>query len=242
MDDTMYGLLYVLFTFGIPIVVITIIVRSKKKKEEAAKKAAEQQAQRKKAEAQEAARLAEALKKRGEQVQANDLAKKYKDNPRTIQAAEKVAEIFIKGIKAAGRDIRNPKVQYHYELGAIIGQSEGATCTKVGYVTANRDTSYSFMRDIDYSFCYHNHYDDIINFVSENLRPLQNRAEMEAFVRAIALRAYDIIKEQYTKDESGTECQITMKEFSGIGYKEYGISIKFEYSADNGYYAAPAEW
>ena len=40
---------------------------------------------------------------------------------------------------------------------------------------------------------------------------------MLAFVRAVALNAYEMINERYTKDESGTAYKITMKEFSGDG-------------------------
>lgn len=251
MDDTMYGLLYVLFTFGIPIVVITIIVRSKKKKEEAAKKAAEQQARRKQEEAQEAARevarKAEELKRHGASVTSDALVEKYRANPKTTQAAEKFAEAFIKGIKGVNRDVRNTTIKYDLEMGAVIGKGEGATCTKIGHVSATRSTYVSlYGSNYDYSFCYHNGYysfGDLINFVSENLKPLQGRNEMLAFVRAVALNAYEMINERYTKDESGTACKITMKEFSGDGGRdEYGISIKFEYSADNGFYTAPAEW
>ncbi len=234
MDEIIMPLLYVVCTWGIPIAVIVAIVKSKKKKEENAKKEAERQAQRKKEAAIEAAEI----KRKEEKIQTNHLVDKYKDNPRTLNAAEIFANRFVNLVKGCSRDIRTKSINCGLEIGARIGQAEGSKCTYVGFVSLSRP-SISFS-DVDFHF--HDE-GNIINFTSENLRPLQNRMEMEAFVRAIAMRAFDMIKEMYPQDDSGSDYKLTTAENAGIDFDHnYAFSIKFSYSAVNALYSAPAEW
>ena len=232
----------------LPIVIISIIVtkhNKAKKEREAAEERWEKEEQIRVAE--ERMRIAEETRRRQEeehQTKVNSLVEKYKNNIYAIESAQKFAEEFIKKVKALKRDIREEKVEYCKSMGAIFRREENC-CTGMGYVSAVR-------REHNFSFYYEKGYDsrkgyaysdrDLIDFVEKNIRPLQSREEMDAFVRAVALNTQGIIEKQYTKDESGTEYQITTEELSGSERKIFGISIIFKYSAPNGFYTPSAEW
>ncbi len=240
--------------YGIIIFFIIKAVKDRKKKQEEARereekarhqaREREERARHQAREREEKARKIE-LMTRGITVASDSLTEKYKNNPKAISAAEKFADEFIKGIKRSNRDIRITQINYYLEMGAIISKVPNATCTRIGAVNSYYNDyhgHYVFAYiPYDYFNCEH-YFEDILDFTAENLRPIQDKTEMLAFVRAIALNAYEMINKKYTKDESGTDCNITMSEFSGDDDGDYGISIKFSYSAKNGFYTAPTEW
>lgn len=240
-NSPLMGLGAILLYLGVPIAIIVIIFKLKEKNEKEKQMASRQAYEKEKTERIEAERKEKELARNGISVTRDAMTSKYIDKAPTIKAAERFADEFIKKIKEADRDIRKKMIECSFEVGAIIEKEEGAICTKIGEVSAMAASgSYAFFYNTDmYTSC-----GDFINFEAENLRPLQGRDETVAFVRAVALKAYDIINKKYIKDETGTSYQITMKEFSGnsINRISYGISIKFEYTAKNGHYSAPAEW
>lgn len=243
----MYGLLYVLFTFGIPIAVIIAVSRGKKKKEAEAKRQAELEQQRKK----EAERLAIELKKEEErkkkireQEELELLVEKYKDNPRAKKAASDFADTFISIIKHTNRDIRISDLKLEYGLGAEFC-GDAVTQGGVLYVTSASESN-------EYRSQYHFHYKEsgyqkqyLLNFQKENIQPISDRNSMCAFVKAISVLAYDLILERYKKDESGSEYSLSTEVFSGKYVwpdRLSGYAVIFKYSAKNDLYQAPAEW
>lgn len=235
MEDTMYGIRFLLFVYILPIIAIIVTIAVIRKiKEKREEKREEKRI--------EISKMEQAQRREAEMQRIQILLEKYMNNPVAIRTAEEFVKVFKKTIKSARRDIKTKNVYCCEEFGAIIKEDEGLFCTCVGIVSSEMEWDI-MSKKLTPLFVYHYHRGDLINFKNENLRPLQNHEEMYAFVRAVAKHAYDMIKECYEKDESGTKVQITTQERSGYSYcGEYGISVKFEYSAENGFYTAPAEW
>lgn len=164
------------------------------------------------------------------------LVNKYIDSPITQRAAENFAKLFINVVKNLDRDIRKKEIRCQYSIAAKF-LSEGY-CNEVIFYYGNdfRNLPYHIERK-------RNGY--IINFSKENLKPIGTSDEMCAFVKAVSICAEKIIKEKYSKDESGSSYLLkTMENKGEIKHHmvHYGCIISFEYYAVNNNYTAPTEW
>ena len=146
----------------------------------------------------------------------------YKNNPRAISLAQDMVGHFIQNIQNAKRDVRTPTIA----------------------VSEYRYASYNIQSSSDIT----NLRIEGIDFVKENLKPIDDELQLLGFMDAIAANAEEIFKKTYEsthpKDISGTEYTVQLKkEFESYQDNSRAkYSIYLTYEAPNGYYQAPKEW
>ncbi len=226
------NLLFIICQFFIiivlPIILISIIVTAIKKAKERAAEEARWAREWAEAQAAEARRRDEAEAKRREQEQINDLIQKYMSNPYTIEAAENFTRVFIKAVDSLPRDIRDKTVSMkNVGINAYNG-----ICHEI--------STFGYQLETEHFYSHRHHDTELIDFTEKNLQPLNSENEIYAFLKAVSLNAYDMIKKQYPRDKSGTLYELTVSE----PFVERGcyIKVEFKYSAPNADYTPPAEW
>ena len=157
------------------------------------------------------------------------LLPKYLNSPIVIGAAQTVVSELRRKVERTRRDVRKSAIIVEVVFGATFWEG---SCEGVGFW------------DNDYGFEMHSIRASFISFHDHNLQPFKNKNEMAACVKAIAVLSEKKFREQYKRDESGTEYEvyISKREYVHPIRDEYTYAFTLNYFADNGNYQAPREW
>lgn len=211
---------------GLLMLIVWLIQKAIEKKEAKLEAKARAESERKAAEEKEFLEItsqllkAETEKRRAELIEM--YTADYKNNPRAISLAQDMVGHFIQNIQNAKRDVRTPTIA----------------------VSEYRYASYNIKSSSDIT----NLRIEGIDFIKENLKPIDDELQLLGFMDAIVTNAEEIFKKTYAsthpKDISGTQYTFqTKKNRREDAYKEridYFITLSYE--APNGYYQAPKEW
>ncbi len=246
MEELMDALMGILATisplvfFGIIIFLIVKAVKKKKAKKEADEAQQIRQLEQKRLiEIEEKKRKDEWERKK----QISDLAEFYKNKDLVIKLANECVVSFLMHINDPKyRNEKERDVSLTWRIRADYGRDH-KTYTEIVY-------DYYYDKGSKYD-CYDDegNYSPIgsssesFSFIKANLLPLQDKREAEAFLRAVILNMFDILREKYPKDKNGLDYFIETKMEESRVY-DYPPTIWFylTYTVSNSNYVPPQQW
>ena len=182
---------------------------------------------------------AERQKKEAEQAQVAPYVERFLYKDVTLKAAEKVKDAMIRSLSSnfCDRDIRTREIKQSMQINATFSKS---VCSSVGSTFNDQHDKGGYYHTVkNITAC-------VVDFKEQNLRPLESWEEMCGFVKAVAAQAEKMFRNQYPKDESGTDYTLqtdeSIRHYSSDDKKWTYVSYQFIYTAPNGKYQAPKEW
>ncbi len=157
------------------------------------------------------------------QQQILDYTEKFLNNQTVLKVAEKFKTSMAQYVHSSPRDIKTEVIKEYIYLTA---EFKNGACISVQRSRGG----------VEYE-------GTLINFKTENLRPLENPEEMCGFLKAVANQAKKMFKASYPTDENGTKYTLEIDEqIRGLESETCYVSYLFKYSAPNTNYQPPQEW